>query len=213
MAKSKSKGRSRGAAIVSNKAGPPTIVEDEFGNYRIKAGRLSGNFVARAFPKGVSKTQGLMAEAFGASESEAIDALKKLLSERNVQQKAARRWDPESRLSIPSREEFIEALQQTKLSATQLSMLKAQALAGEQGLTAVSLMRSAGYKSPEFAIKVLSRTGSIVADFLGVDYLKYAMPNQMDAARVIGFRRNVEEDEPGTWIMHEELRHAVWATL
>ena len=70
------------------------IIEEEFGRYRIRAGRLSGNFVARAFPKLGSNSQGLMAEAAGASGEEAIEALKDRLRERDVQRTAARRWEP-----------------------------------------------------------------------------------------------------------------------
>ena len=154
-----------------------------------------------------------MAEAFGASEGEAIKALKALLSERGMQQKSARRWDLHTAVSVPSKEEFVEALQQVKLSETQLSMLRAQAIAGEQGMTANSLMNSAGYKSPEFAIKVLSRAGSLMADYLGVDYPTGAESNYRDAFRVIGFSLVAEVEEPEMWIMHEELRHAVWATI
>ena len=40
-------------------ADKPHIIEEEFGNYRIKAGRLHGNFVARAFPNRASRGQGM----------------------------------------------------------------------------------------------------------------------------------------------------------
>ena len=96
------------------------IVEAEFGRYRIKAGRLTGNFVARAFLKGRSNGHGMMAEASGGSEDEAIAALKSLLSDREDQRTEARRWEQRSNISVPSQEEFVEALQQTNLTENQL---------------------------------------------------------------------------------------------
>ena len=79
MAKSKN---SKAAVSKSSKTrvDASTIVETEFGRYRIKAGRLTGNFVARAFLKARSNGHGMMAEASGGSEDEAIAALKSLLS-------------------------------------------------------------------------------------------------------------------------------------
>lgn len=213
MAKSKAKNPAGGSTSKGNGTDVSSIVEDEFGNYRIRAGRLSGNFIARAFPKPGSNSQGLMAEASGASEGEAIAALKVLLGEREAQRTAARRWELRSRVSVPSKEEFVEALGQTKLSATQLSMLKAQAIAGEKGLTATALMNAAGYRSQDTAIKVLARAGALVADFLGVEILPDEAPGQHEAARVLGFREEGRQDSSALWVMHEELRHAVWSTL
>lgn len=190
-----------------------SIVEDEFGKYKIRAGRLSGNFVARAFPKAGSNGHGVIAEALGDSEDEAIATLKSLLGEREAQRTSARRWEKRSNISVPSQDEFVEALRQTKLSETQLSMLKAQALAGENGLTATALMNAAGYKSQNTAMKVLARTGALVADVLGIEIEPGDEPGRYEAARVLGFCLGGEQDAAATWTMHEELRHAVWATL
>ena len=190
-----------------------TIVETEFGRYRIKAGRLTGNFVARAFLKARSNGHGMMAEASGGSEDEAIAALKSLLSEREDQRTEARRWEQRSNVSVPSQEEFVEALQQTNLSETQLSMLKAQSLAGEQGLTETALMNAAGYKSRTTAINVLARTGTLMADLLGIENQSEDEPGKLQAARVLGFNQESEQGEATTWVMHQELRDAVRSTL
>lgn len=212
MARSKTK-KAVSAKSRSTSVDLSSIVEDEFGNYRIRAGRLSGNFVARAFPKTGAMSQGLMAEATGASEIEAIAELKSLLGERDAKRTAARRWELRSNISVPSKEEYVEALRQTKLSEPQLSMLKAQAIAGEKGLTTIALMNAAGYKSRDMAIKVMVRAGALVGDFLGVEVQSDDSPERYQAACVLGFREETRQDAPEIWIMHEELRHAVWATL
>lgn len=189
------------------------IIEDEYGNYRIRAGRLSGNFVARAFPKSQSKSQGLMAEASGASEAEAIEALKALLKAREGKRVAAWRWEERSEVPVPSTDEYIEALRQTALSTTQLAMIKAQALAGENGLTLTGLMSAAGYKSQDAAAKALARAGGLVADFLGIEVPAGSPDDTSDGRRVLGFRQLDTRGDRETWVMHEELRNAVWATL
>lgn len=213
MAKAKLKKSGDSSKSGKNVTNLATIIEEEFGKYRIRAGRLSGNFVARAFPKISSNSQGLMAEAAGASEEEAIEALKERLRERDAQRTAARRWEQRTGISVPSKEEYIEALRQTQLSAAQLAMLKAQAIAGENGMTHGALTSAAGYSSRATAVKVLARAGTVVADFLGVDYQAGGKHNQSDPTRVLGFPKDPDEETQPIWIMHEELRQAVWATL
>lgn len=212
MATAKSKRRATASRSAKAKTDITSIIEDEFGNYRIRAGRLSGNFVARAFPKPGSNSQGLMAEASGGSEEEAIDALKELLNDREAQRTAARRWEERSRISVPSSDEYIEAIRQTNLSANQRSMLKAHAIAGESGLTQAALMKAGGYKSKDTAIKVFARAGSLMGDFLGVEAPSDGDESRDGPARVLGFRQEVA-DVSDVWILHEELRHAIWTTL
>ena len=192
-------------------AGP--IVEDEFGNYKIRAGQLNGDFVARAFPKHSAKSQGLMAEAKGTSETDAIEALKSLLSERETNRTAERRWEARSESSVPTREEFHEALRQTSLSAAQQSMLKAHALAGEDGLAAVSIMIAGGYKSQEAAFKALAKAGILMADFIGLDLPEGDVNGLEPAIGVLGYRGAADIDAPLHLILHRELREAVWQTL
>ena len=192
-------------------AGP--IVEDEFGNYKIRAGQLNGDFVARAFPKHSAKSQGLMAEAKGTSETDAIEALKSLLSERETNRTAERRWEARSESSVPTREEFHEALRQTSLSAAQQSMLKAHALAGEDGLAAVSIMIAGGYKSQDAAIKALAKAGILMADFIGLDLPEGDVNGLEPAIGVLGYRGAADIDAPLHLILHRELREAVWQTL
>ncbi len=210
MAKSnaKKKQKTRAAGIG---AGP--IVEDEFGNYKIRAGQLNGEFVARAFPKHSAKSQGLMAEAKGASETDAIEALKSMLSERETDRTAARRWEERSDLSVPTQEEFLEALRQTNLSASQRSILKAQALAGEDGLVAVSIMNAGGYKSQDAAIKSLAKAGVLMADFIGLDLSAVEKDGLETAINVVGYRKAAETDMPLHLVLHKELREAIWQTL
>jgi hypothetical protein len=193
--------------------GDSPIVEDEFGNYKIRAGQLNGVFVARAFPKHSARSQGLMAEAKGASETDAIEALKSMLSERESGRTAARRWEARSDLSVPTQEEYLEALRQTNLSASQRSMLKAQAVAGEDGLVAVSIMNAGGYKSRDAAIKALAKAGALMAEFIGLDLSESDKDGLETAIGVVGYRKTSETDAPLHLILHKELREAVWQTL
>lgn len=208
ISKTSKKQKNRAAGIGS---GP--IVEDEFGNYKIRAGQLNGEFVARAFPKHSTKSQGLMAESKGTSETDAIEALKSLLSGRETNRTAARRWAPRSDSSVPAREEFIEALRQTNLSAAQQSMLKALALAGEDGLVAVSIMNAGGYKSRDTAIKALAKAGILMADYIGLDLSSGNTDGLETGLGVLGYRGTAETDLPLHLILHKELREAVWQTL
>ncbi len=189
------------------------IVEDEFGNYKIRAGQLNGVFVARAFPRHSARSQGLMAESTGKSEDDAIASLKALLSEREEERATARRWEERSQSSVPTQEEFLEALQQTSLSAAQQSILKAHALSGEDGLVAVSIMNAGSYKSQDAAIKALAKTGLLMADFIGLELPEPngQLPNP--ALRVLGFQKSKEADAPLHMVLHQELREAVWRTL
>lgn len=193
--------------------GTGRIVEDEFGNYKIRAGQLNGEFVARAFPKHSAKSQGLMAEAKGTSETDAIEILKSLLSERETNRTAARRWEARSGSSVATQEEFLEALRQTHLSAAQQSMLKAHALAGEDGLVAVSMMNAGGYKSQDAAIKALVKAGILMADFIGLDLLEGDKIGPETALGVLGYRCTADTEVPLHLILHTELREAVWQTL
>lgn len=204
----KKKRNARVAGAVSN-----AIVQDEFGNYKIRAGQLNGAFVARAFPKHSAKSQGLMAEAKGASVVDAIEALKVILSEREANRTAERRWEARSDSSVPTQEEFLEALRQTNLSAAQQSMLKAHALAGDDGLVAVSIMNAGGYKSQDAAIKALAKVGILMADFIGLDLSEGETKGQETALGVLGYRSTADIDVPLHLILHKELRDAVWQTL
>ena len=190
-----------------------SILEEEFGNYWIKAGRLSGNCIARAFPKRGAKSRGMIAEASGDSETEAIAALKELLEKRAIVRADLRRWDEEAMISVPSREEFIEALGQASLSQTQVALLKSWSVAGEKGLGINDLMKATGYRSPDSALKIMSRAGVLIADYLGVAYAVSDGGNPIAAARVIACCNDAESETPENWIMHEELRTAVWTAL
>ena len=189
------------------------IVQEEYGNYWIKAGRLSGNFVARAFPKNNANCQGLMAEATGASEDDAIAALKVLLDEREAKRNVARRWEIRSQIFVPSKEEFVEAIRQTHLSGPQIAMLKAHALAGEQGLAKIVMMNASGYRSIATANKAFARAGAIIGEFLGVAIASEDRTLANRTACVLGFGEGDDRSVPDVWFTHEELRAAVKIAL
>lgn len=188
------------------------IVEEEFGNYRIKAGRLGGDFVARAFPNRESRSQGLIAEAKGGSKNEAISSLKQVIEERTAQRREERRWEARSNISVPSEAEYAEALKQVRFTEPQLAMLDLHARAGEAGLTAAKLQHSAGYKSSEMAQKSYGRAGGLIADYLGVTYPEPETGNSWVEVQVLAFC-DTPKDAAAVWTMHEELRKAIRAAF
>lgn len=201
------------AKVNAGVTGVGGIVEDEFGNYKIRAGQLNGVFVARAFPRHSARSQGLMAEATGNSESDAIASLKALLTEREAERVSARRWEERSQSSVPTQEEHLEALLQTKLSGAQRSILKALALSGEDGLVQASIMNAGGYKSSDAALKALAKSGVLMADFIGMELPEANCDLPVPALRVLGFDESKDADAPLHLVLHQELRDAVWRML
>jgi len=189
------------------------IIEEAHEKYRIKAGRLGGTYVARAFPKPPSKAQGVFAEAEGDSEQDALAALKAKIAARDVHRKQARRWDEAASVSVPNEEEFIEALFQTSLSRPQIAMLKAHSFARDDGMTMDQLARAAGYKSRDTAGNVFRKAGDLIADYLGIDVNEEGIPDREGAALILAFKYIQGEDVATVWIMHAELRHAVHVAL
>lgn len=213
MSKRKAKKKASAAGTEIKAADAATIVEDAFGNYLIRAGRLNGNFIARAFPATGSRSQGLIAEASGTSEADAIETLKERLRIRDAERAEARRWEGRSDISIPSKEEFTEALGQMRLTEAQLAMLKAHAFAGDNGMTPTALTRASGYNSEDTAVKALKRAGSHLADFLGVETQTDSANDQKDAREILGYCIEGDSETASVWVMHDELRHAVRSTI
>ena len=189
------------------------IVEEEHRKYRIKAGRLGGTYVARAFPKPPSKAQGVFAEAEGDTKEAALTALMEKIEARDTQRRSVRRWDETASVSVANEEEFIEALYQTSLTRPQVAMLKAHSFAREDGMTFAQLARAAGYKSSETAAKVFSKAGDLIADYLGIEIDETGAPDRENAALVLAFQANIGEDAATIWVMHPELRNAVKIAL
>jgi len=189
------------------------IVEEAHDKYRIKAGRLGGTYVARAFPKPPSKAQGVFAEAEGDSEQEALAALKAKIAARDVERKQARRWEEAASVAVPNRDEFVEALHQTALTRPQVAMLKAHAIAREKGLTMDQLAQAAGYRTRDSAVKVFTKAGEVIADYLGIDLEADGQSAPDGAAVLLAFTTGQDDDTPTLWVMHAELRDAVKSVL
>lgn len=189
------------------------IVEEAHEKYRIKAGRLGGTYVARAFPKPPSKAQGVFAEAEGDSEQEALAALKAKIAARDVHREQARRYDELARVFVPNREEFVEALHQTALTRPQVAMLKAHSIARDKGMTMDELARSAGYRSRDTAQKVFCKVGEVIADYLGIEVEDDSLSGPHGAALLLAFLPAQDADAATTWVMHPELREAVHGVL
>lgn len=138
------------------------------GRYQVKSGFLSGVFVARAFPKAPTKAKGMIAEATGATEVEAVEALHQVIDAREEKRTRERRVDLQTGILIPSVEEYCEAIRQITLSKTQRLMLAALSLAGEEGLSDQRMTNVAGYKSQASANRSFTSVGCLLAEYLSV---------------------------------------------
>lgn len=188
----------------------PAIQVGEHGRYQIKSGRLSGEYVARAFPKPPTKVRGLIAEATGATEAAAIAALHDLIDARENQRTSERRKDSRFDVPVPSTDEYVEAIGQVALSKPQLAMLTALSLAGEDGLTDAEMTSLAGYRSRPSARRSFAAAGLLIADYLSIEARPGNASGDPEGTFILGYRGETHGDaEAGTWIMHEELRDAV----
>lgn len=206
------KDKSKKKVKEAEKKTPTAILVGEHGRYQIKSGRLSGEYVARAFPKAPTNTRGLIAEARGATEEAAIAALHDAIDARETQRTGERRNDAQSGMAVPSTEEYVEAIGQVALSGPQVAMLEALSLAGEDGLAEARMARAAGYKSQTSANRSFAGAGLLIAAYLSPDAAGEAATPAIEGSAILGFRgepRN--EDDPGNWVLYPELRKAVRA--
>ena len=180
------------------------------GRYQIKSGRLSGEYVARAFPKSSTNARGLIAEAKGATEEAAIAALHNVLDAREKRRADNRRVDELTGVPIPSAEEFREAVDQVSLSGPQRAMLTALAFADADGLTEMRLRSAAGYASYTSANRALAAAGQLIANYLSMDVDLDVVLEQPEGAMFLAYRGETGEDEDqGNWVLHAELRAAI----
>lgn len=198
----------------TKKDAPPAVHVGEHGRYLIKSGRLAGNFVARAFPKPPTTARGLIAEAKGETEEAAIAALHKVIDERETGRAEARREDPQSGEAVPSVEEYIEAIGQVALTAPQRAMLTALSLADAEGLTEARMGNVGGYKSLSAATRAFASVGQSIAAYLASGAIATGTASISDGVSILGFRGEPQDDEdPGNWILHPELREAALSAL
>ncbi|WP_170397750.1 hypothetical protein [Ruegeria arenilitoris] len=189
------------------------VIEEEFGKYLIKAGILSGNSVARAFPKPPAKTQTMIADAVGETPAMAIEALKEILEERDRKRSTQRRLEGSSGTHVPSEREYTEALRQIRFTPAQVAMLRALSIAGKEGLTVGQLSQAAGHKSRGASLKAFKKVGLLIAEYLDLDLPETGSEQNDGAAQILAFSHIESDDEPATWIMHQELRRAVRSVL
>ena len=189
------------------------ILLGEHSRYQIKSGRLSGEYVARAFPKPPTNARGLIAEARGETEEAAIAALHAVIDAREIRRAEDRRIDQQTGLAVPSIEEYAEAIAQVSLSRPQSAMLTALALAEEDGLPEVRLASAAGYKSQASANRAFVSVGLLIANYLSMEAPPEGATSDHDGSTFLGYRGEQQNDEdPGNWILHAELREAVRTT-
>ncbi len=199
--------KKRGAA---EKEAAPVIQIGAHGRYQIKSGRLGGEYVARAFPKPPARTRGLVAEATGATEEAAIEALHAALDEREKSRTGSRRTDADTGAVVPSVAEYSEAIRQVDLSEPQRALLKALCLADDDGLTETRMARAAGYKSRASVRRSFAGAGLLIADFLSIETAPSASSQDLEGTLYVGYRGvPAAEGDPENWILHRELREAL----
>lgn len=182
--------------------------EETHGRYRIVAGLLGGKPTARAFLDGAPQGTGIMAEATGPDLDAAIEAVRVDLDAREAEAHAARRMTAHG-FSVPTTQEYADALAAIGPSDGQRAMLAAHAEAGDTGLTATQLAKAAGYKNFNAANLQYGLLGQKV-----VDHLHLTLPDsevrEGESAMTVALADWV--DTPGeefVWIMHPELRAAL----
>lgn len=193
---------------------PTAVLVGEHGRYQIKSGRLAGEYVARAFPRPPTNARGLIAEAKGATEEAAIEALQLVIDAREVRRTGQRRTDAQTGTAIPSVEEYVEAIGQVALSRPQRAMLVALSLADEGGLTEARMANAAGYKSQASAMRSFAGAGLLIANYLSAETASDAPSTELEGTALLGFRGEpAKADQPGSWLLHPELSDAVRSTL
>ena len=199
-------------AKVDKKAARPPIQVGEHGRYQIKSGLLSGEFVARAFAKAPSEARGVIAEATGATEEAAIAALHDAIDARETRRIQDRRKDPHTEMTVPSVEEYAEALGHVALTRPQRAMLTALSVKDEDGLTDEQLAKSAGYKSLASATRSLANAGRLISNFLALETNSKEQSSALEGSSLLVFRGEPkDENDLGNWILYPELRDAVTA--
>ncbi len=190
------------------------IIQIEHGNYVIKAGKLGGACVARAFPKPPSRNKGVIAEAKGRNEEDAIETLKAQIDDDQSRREETRRWEPATGFAIPLQDEYGEALRQTHLSDAQGAMLRLHALAGEDGITLHDLAEAAGYQSTQAGTSLYGKVARAVAQFLRID-IPQSMTREGEEPIAILARCDMRGNGSpfAVWIMHPEVREAVEKVL
>ncbi|SIN84866.1 hypothetical protein [Vannielia litorea] len=199
--------------VVERPSDTPAAVQlGEHGRYQIKSGRLSGEYVARAFPKPPTNARGLIAEARGATEEAAIAALHEVIDAREVRRTGDRRMDRATGITVPSIEEYAEAVAQVALSRPQRAMLAALAVADDGGLSEMRLAKAAGYQSIASAVRAFASAGLLIASYLSVETSSEDVTSDQDGTTFMGYRGEQRKgDKPGNWILHAELREAIRA--
>ncbi len=192
----------------------PPIQVSEHGRYQIKSGLLAGKFVARAFAKPPTQARGMIAEASGTTEEAAITALQDVIDARQTRHIQGRRNDPDTEMSVPSVEEYIEALGHLPLTRPQRALLTALSLADVDGLTEAQLTTGSGYRSLASANRSLASAGHMIAQYLSFETRSNVQSAVLEGASFVAFRDEAQDEKnPGNWIMYPELRDAVKATL
>ena len=181
-----------------------------YGRYQTKSGCVAGVYTARAFPMPPTKARGLIAEATGKTEEAAIAALHSAIDARETRRSESRRTDPNTGISVPTSDEYLEALKTVDLTKPQRAMMMALSLAEADGLTELKVAQAANYKSAASTKKALESAGRMIARYLSSETGSKVPSTSWDGTALIGSRGDSgEEEKSANWIMHPELCAAI----
>ena len=145
---------------------------------------------------------GPFAEAEGATEQAATDALKQQLEARE----AERPTDSTRDMQTPTRQEFAWALDVLSFSEPVESMMRALALAGDEGITLEELADVAGYADHGSVNLQLGTAAAEIAKVFGLSYHHETAQNDSVAATfIIADEGPKQEDGTWSWIPRPEL--------
>lgn len=137
-----------------------------------------------------------------------------VIDAREARRTEERRIDPRTGLAVPNTEEYVEAIGQAALSHSQRAMLMALSLADGDGLTEMQMANAAGYKSPASANRSFVGAGLLIANHLSAETASKGHSNDLKGASFLDFRDELRnEEDPGNWILHPEVRDAVRCVL
>lgn len=184
------------------------ILTERKGRYDLKAMKMGQTALARAFLHG-QPGAGIAAEAKGKTPEEAMEALREMIGEVELERASVRRRIEETGFDVPTSAEFEDALSRVRVSDRQWDMLRAHAASGEEGLTAGELARAAAYKNYNAVNLQYGKLGETVAEGIGIDLPAHPAKEGENVAT--GVLAGPGETRGGefVWVMHPELRAAI----
>lgn len=184
----------------------------QHGRYTIKVMEINDEWRSAAYLTGAPSGAGCLAQSSAPTRDEAIAAAAEILDEKDQELRANWRLDERTGFLVPTTQEYELALKAAGLAEGQIRMLKANALAGEGGLTAPQLADAGGYADYSTANLLYGKAGRALAERMGWKVPASRLRDGEDGpTTVLAAWRPTPEDpaQEGFWIMYPELREAL----